>query len=160
MNELNALADLIRGWAQARLIIPNGRADGQWLKGFSELGELADGMAKSNRALIKDAIGDVFVCLVTHTSLAHITFVPLKNSGDRQADPLENFISLSQRFLSLKTVDSASARQIACTLVVSYLSYIAQAYSLTLEECVEFAWNTIKDRKGTTTPEGVFIKEE
>lgn len=45
-------------------------------------------------------------------------------------------------------------------VLVTLILY-AQLYdpALTLRSCLESAYNTIKDRKGTLTPEGVFVKE-
>lgn len=86
-------------WARDRKIIQNGSILAQGLKLVSEVGELADNLAKGR--CIKDDIGD---CMVVLNNLAHMS-------------------------------------------------------GLTLEECLEQAWNDIKDRKGTMNEHGVFIKE-
>jgi|SRR5690554_5001301 len=39
------------------------------------------------------------------------------------------------------------------------LIILAKQLNTSVEECLEIAWNEIKDRKGTTV-DGVFIKEE
>jgi len=51
-------------WAIARQIIPNSTAQAQCLKAVSEMGELADAVAKRDRNAMKDAVGDVIVCLI------------------------------------------------------------------------------------------------
>lgn len=86
-------------WAQARGILDNSTSDKQFLKLVSEVGELADNLAKGR--CVKDDIGD---CLVVLTIIAN----------------LEN---------------------------------------TTLSECIEQAWNDIKDRKGFLNEMGVFEKE-
>lgn len=92
--------DVIR-WAEARLIIPNGKPSSQLLKAVSEMGELADAEGKNNLEAIKDAIGDVMVCLINYCALRDIDLV----------------------------------------------------------ECLQGAYNEIKDRKGTLMPDGTFVKE-
>lgn len=86
-------------WSTDRKIIQNGNVLAQGLKLVSEVGELADNLAKGR--CIKDDIGD---CCVVLNNLVHM-----------------------QR--------------------------------LTLDECLEQAWNDIKDRKGSMNKHGVFIKE-
>jgi len=56
-------------WAEARRIIPNATTSSQLLKAVSEMGELADAEGKRNREAIKDAIGDVLVCLINYSAL-------------------------------------------------------------------------------------------
>lgn len=86
-------------WSTDRKIIQNGNILAQGLKLVSEVGELADNLAKGR--CIKDDIGDCCVVL--------------------------NNLALMQR--------------------------------LTLDECLEQAWNDIKDRKGLMNENGIFIKD-
>lgn len=85
-------------WAKDRKIIQNGNLQTQTLKLVSEVGELADNIAKGRDT--KDDIGDSFVVL-------------------------NNLVEM-------------------------------QGY--TWQECLEQAWNDIKDRKGHMNKNGVFIK--
>jgi len=62
-------------WAEDRKIIPNGKPHGQLLKAFSEMGELADAEGKGNLPAIKDAVGDVLVCLINYCALRDIDIV-------------------------------------------------------------------------------------
>lgn len=102
MKDLNELETLIVGWAKDRQIIPNATPESQVLKAVSEMGELADAILKGQDAEMKDAIGDVVVCLIN-----------------------------------------------LCALM-----------GVTLGECLQAAWEQIKDRKGTLLPNGCFVKEE
>lgn len=43
--------------------------------------------------------------------------------------------------------------------VLVTLVIYARLQGVSLEECLASAYDTIKDRKGTLTPEGVFVKE-
>jgi hypothetical protein len=89
-------------WSRDRQIVPNSTATAQYLKAASEMGELADALAKKDLNATADAVGDVLVCLI-------------------------NFCELS---------------------------------GLDIVQCLEGAYNEIKDRKGFLLPNGVFVKEE
>jgi NTP pyrophosphatase (non-canonical NTP hydrolase) len=51
-------------WADNRSLIDESNANRQMLKVMEEVGELASGLAKKDRAAIADAIGDSFVTLI------------------------------------------------------------------------------------------------
>lgn len=86
-------------WSTDRKIIQNGNVLAQGLKLVSEVGELADNLAKGR--CIKDDIGD---CCVVLNNLVHMQ-------------------------------------------------------GLTLDECLEQAWQDIKNRTGSMNEHGVFIKD-
>jgi NTP pyrophosphatase (non-canonical NTP hydrolase) len=44
--------------------------------------------------------------------------------------------------------------------MVTVMVAISELEGMTLTECVESAYDEIKDRKGTLMPNGVFVKEE
>lgn len=62
-------------WAEARKIIPNATPSSQLLKAMSEFGELADAEGKKNIEEIKDAVGDIMVCLINYCALRDINLV-------------------------------------------------------------------------------------
>lgn len=62
-------------WAEARKIIPNATPSSQLLKAVSEMGELADAEGKRDLEAIKDAVGDVLVCLINYCALRDIDMV-------------------------------------------------------------------------------------
>lgn len=99
---LTTLGDLeyaVLYWAQERKILQNSTPQVQFLKTVSEMGELADNLAKGKD--IRDDIGDVLVTL----------------------------------------------------------AIIANMRDTDLTECLAKAYDDIKDRTGTLTPEGVFVKD-
>ncbi len=67
-TELNVF-DSIRDWAQVRGIYNSGDSKTQFAKLVEEVGELAQGILKNDKAEIKDAIGDIVVVV---TNLAHL----------------------------------------------------------------------------------------
>ena len=92
--------DIIR-WAEARRIIPNATPTSQLMKAVSEMGELCDAEGKKDIEAIRDAVGDIMVCLINYCALRDINLV----------------------------------------------------------NCMELAYDQIKNRKGTLMPDGTFVKE-
>ena len=88
-------------WACERRIIPNAKASSQLLKAVSEMGELCDAENHDDTLEIKDAVGDVLVCIINYCALREIDIV----------------------------------------------------------DCLNGAYEVIKDRKGTLMPSGVFVKD-
>lgn len=66
------LEEKILQWSSDRGILQNGKSTSQLLKAISEMGELADAHAKNQPEEIKDAIGDIVVCLVNYCALQEI----------------------------------------------------------------------------------------
>lgn len=130
----------------------------QFLKLMEETGELFEGIAKNDEALIKDAIGDIQVVLIGLE-------MQLENTGrrlekvDRQTYYLFHLIywigELTKSFLG----DKAVPHVFSVKSMNMILGSIAQSFNTTPEECLEIAYNEIKDRKGKLI-NGVFVKEE
>lgn len=98
-NKMDLLTNKICNWAFMQRL-NEGSPDKQALKLGEEVGEIFEGIAKSNMEMVIDGIGDNFVALVI----------------------------------------------------------LALRYNLKIEDCVEYAYNQIKDRKGEMV-NGVFVKE-
>ena len=69
------LQTLVLQWSKDRKIIPNSTPVAQLLKSISEMGELADAENKGNEAEIKDAVGDILVCLINYCALRDLSLV-------------------------------------------------------------------------------------
>jgi len=67
-------AEILR-WAEARKIIPNAKPYSQLLKAVAEIGELCDAEGKRDIEGIKDAVGDVLVCLINYCALHDIDMI-------------------------------------------------------------------------------------
>jgi NTP pyrophosphatase (non-canonical NTP hydrolase) len=98
-DEISTMENLIKEWAIERGL-DKVEPSKQMVKLMEETGELASGIARDNKELIKDSLGDVYVVMVI----------------------------------------------------------LALRLGLDLQECIEGAYNEIKDRKGKLV-NGVFIKE-
>jgi hypothetical protein len=135
-------------WAKDRKIIPNSSTRIQCLKAVSEIGELADALIKHDVEAIKDAAGDIMVCMYIADYL----------SDDGLIDKCElaavSDISLSLSFLIKFHGISRSEN------INDVLAFIIEPYNLTLDECIDSAYEVIKDRKGTLLDNGVFVKDE
>lgn len=62
-------------WAEARRIIPNSTPAAQWKKGMEEMQELKDAIDTGNIDDLRDAVGDVVVCLINLCALADVDLV-------------------------------------------------------------------------------------
>jgi len=79
-------------WSRDRQIIPNSTATAQFLKAVSEMGELADALAKKDVALTADAVGDVMVCLINFCALAGLNPVECLEGAYHQIKDRKGFL--------------------------------------------------------------------
>lgn len=161
-ERLAELEELIIDWGKARKIIPNASAETQFMKIYSEVGEFTDVILKNDLPEIKDAIGDMFVLFTMWNQL--------KWNLEREEEPFIHEIEDEKRFFlefmtDLNTLFDFSLSKnrypagIHFNAMLDYLASYASHYELSLMECVESAYNEIKDRKGTLLPNGVYVKE-
>lgn len=162
MNELIAK---IEKWAEDRNIIKGSKPIDQAMKLFSEFGELADNVGKGRDC--RDDIGDVFVVL---------TIIAAQYQNEYMVDTFKSLVE-SNEINKLKSVkhlvhtlssylysfvwdvqDDYADPSIDLECCILYLVRIAELSNTTLAECVQIAYNDIKDRKGVMY-NGVFIKE-
>lgn len=156
---MNELIQKIEQWASDRNIIKGSKPIDQAMKLFSEFGELADNVGKGRDC--RDDIGDVFVVLTIITKQLGFSLSDYAKSEDivskspkyavaEIAHELAVFVSFAHKYN-----DFANNR---IGNIIDYLNAIATDSKSTLEECVQIAYNDIKDRKGVMS-NGVFIKE-
>ena len=157
----------VEQWQAERGIYEHSTALAQALKGVSEAGELADAVIKGDRDALKDAIGDVMVCLV---GVSKILDVDMQCTDDILID---HSISIQESAAAAAMIayfvsDIASdisqeaetwSIEDALESALIYLNIIAQENGFTLLECCESAWLEIKDRKGRMVAGGAFVKD-
>ena len=136
-------------WAKDRKIIPNSSTRIQCLKAVSEIGELADALIKHDVEAIKDAAGDIMVCMCIADNL----------SENRSVNRCE-LASVSDIITSLSILIKFDAVVLQSDGIPQMLTHIIEPYNLTLGECIDSAYEVIKDRKGTLLANGVFVKDE
>ena len=171
MEQLEAL---VVNWAKERKIIPNSTPESQLLKAVSEMGELADATLKGQDEEMQDAIGDVVVCLINlcalYGGLALYPYVDILNSPDYERRVHLRFSTPGAHVTSaVCQIGKLAGYQVHGLYMVmgDLIDDTAEClYNLcilkgwTLEECVEKAWEQIKDRRGTLLENGCFVKEE
>lgn len=159
MNEIIAK---IEQWGEDRNLIKGSTPLNQGMKLFSEFGELCDAVAKDDLKGIKDGIGDV---LVVCTIISKQVGIPLTidNLADLKELETKRYIGLLGYSLNsfVDTADQNDLLNISKdqSMIISTLDKIATAYDLTLEQCLEYAYNDIKYRRGLMY-EGVFVKSD
>lgn len=131
----------------------------QRLKLWEEFGELNASIARDDRDLIKDSIGDMLVVLIIYCQQLNYISVNRLFEFD-----IENYDFL--RKLDTSALIDYTAYEIlhlrnfiqSTNDIVNRLSVIAERYDMELEECLQSAYNEIKDRRGKMV-NGVFVKE-
>lgn len=158
----------VQGWAAERGIYEHSTALAQALKACSEAGELCDAVIKSDRDALRDAIGDVMVCLVNVSAMANVKCSPCHQSMERDK---HTAAAMSARWVShvaasacVDIIDGklhdSSSLPFDMKHAVIALKSMAGSADLDFMDCCEAAWSEIKDRKGRMVAGGAFVKEQ
>ncbi len=145
----------VQQWATDRGIYANGKASSQLLKALSELGELADAIAKNDRDGIADGLGDVMVCIINYCTMAELPIYAPRLERDKQYTSEECLgVIAAQIGGELRGLDTMYT-----DAAVDQLCYISALNGLYFLDCCDIAWNEIRHRKGFLNSNGVFVKE-
>lgn len=170
---MNKLFEQVREWADARNIIRGAKPIDQFAKLSSEFGELCehaedfevchDGEHDEIIAKIKDDIGDCLVVLTIITAQINMDVEVLMGADTCATSKAKHAGILRFGHAMGKLGDALLKRQIVeagvyAGIAGNYLSVIAKDYGLDIEDCLQAAYDDIKDRKGVMY-NGVFIKE-
>lgn len=147
-------------WHHDRNLIDGATDDGQFKKLMSEFGEYSDNLAKGR--CTKDDIGDMGVVLLNIAERNECVDSMLVNSltvHNAEYRTIHNAL----HDLSCSVFDECIAfyqESITESLIECWetLSSIAHESTYTLKECLEVAYNDIKNRKGQII-NGTFVKE-
>lgn len=133
----------------------------QMLKLYEEFGELASGLAKGNKEVVKDSIGDVVVVLIILAQQQGLEKISDFNiiCNHLQESDLMPQASETIGLISLRVRRTKDEIEEPIVRLISYLRTIAKYENLKFEDCLLQAWNGIKDRKGKLI-DGVWVKEE
>jgi phosphoribosyl-ATP pyrophosphohydrolase len=148
MSKIETLAQCVIGWADSKGILTKESSPRQFLKIIEESGETCQAILKNDMPSIIDGIGDIAVTIIIYS----------EQTGNK-IDYKAVFYNFRKR----------SHNEIVASLLsfiieghpkyaFSTLHELAESFDLSLEECLEAAWNEIKDRKGKTV-NGVFVKD-
>lgn len=155
--------DKVIEWAKARDFHTVNASD-QMLKLREEHGELNASIARKQTEGIKDAIGDMLVVLIIQNWLEEIDCQNLLfNYQKREKAHIHHALSEVDNFMAVLSLSilkhDKKAIHIASDSISQELDLIAGHYNFTLDECLEQAYNEIKDRKGKMI-DGVWVKAE
>ena len=165
---MQQLIKQIEQWAEERNLIEGSTPQKQMLKLMEEFGELCGGVAKNKPELIKDSIGDCFVVTVilckqlnlkaelyssvvisefkegkyADTSITEQLLEAVRNLGGI-AIPINQGWRITKEWIELFCIN---------------LMIISLFKGLSFKDCVQHAYDQIKDRKGKMI-DGVFVKE-
>ncbi|UTH14935.1 MazG-like family protein [Macrococcus equipercicus] len=167
MNNLEKLTEQIEQWAIDRnLHTADPRK--QMLKLGEETGELYSGMAKGNEELIKDSIGDAYVVITILSMQKNFSISEFVDSVEESTikDDAEMALQFSLALMlrtgslahSLKYSNDTDTLKMMTHWFIETLFDLAYALNVNYIECVQMAYDEIKDRKGKMI-DGVFVKE-
>ena len=171
MSRLVELTGLITQWGVDRRIVQNATAFAQTRKTHEEFCELVQALAwldgsspDTNDSVmedVKDAIGDIYVTLVMVCACNDTPIrmeLDFAQIGGMNKGPLKFIESLIPDLIRDAVEDNTTVR-ITARRIVCGLMALCDSMGLDFIECVELAYSTIKDRKGTLREDGVFVKE-
>nr|DAF69003.1 MAG TPA: hypothetical protein [Caudoviricetes sp.] len=153
---LNELISKIEQWAEDRNIIKGSKPIDQAMKLFSEFGELADNVGKGRDC--RDDIGDCAVVIIIISKQLGINVLDYKVDLGKPKNIKDEIAWLGYGITSELCTDSDTGKfdpDLRCEF--KRLGLIAEYFGYTLEECLQIAYNDIKDRKGILW-NGVFVK--
>lgn len=172
MADLQQLIKNIEQWAEDRNLIEGSTPQKQMLKLIEEYGELTSGVIKNNAEKIKDSIGDCLVVLSVLNSqfkkhgevfkfdkyLTEILSLELdSNHGLNKEEVIIDGLRSLHGITKLEHRFGRKPDDFLFSFII-VLRFIADVTCLRLEDCVQAAWDEIKDRKGRMI-DGVFVKE-
>lgn len=139
------LIENVKKWAEARNLIKGSTPERQFLKLVEEMSEFEADPA--------DSIGDTYVVLIILCEQLGYDFAELLVENDVQpVEPLKALGMLASNLARKQGCRESLQRLIATN------SLAADIEDLVRENCLQIAWDEIKDRKGKMV-DGVFVKE-
>lgn len=164
---MQQLIKQIERWAEDRNLIEGSTPQKQMLKLMEEFGELCGGVAKNKPEVIKDSIGDCFVVLTIMNAQYRNKSTKSNANQSHLLIPTGHFRATSLEEALLRTTAkignfanmTAPPDDWDVNSLANYLYLISQMTTLDFKDCVQHAYNQIKDRKGKMV-DGVFVKEE
>jgi|SRR5690625_564274 len=153
----NEFKQNVEQWASERGIYEHSTPEAQLLKALSELGELSDAIIKNDHEALKDAIGDVAVCMVNYARLAG-EYITNPDSTEK-TEGTTALIGALSIYIGGHIMSAEEKRFIDAYRTFETLVAICKNEGTTFIHCCARAWNEIKDRKGLMVPGGAFVKE-
>lgn len=144
MKTIQELIPLIENWAKEKGLLVPENTPKQYLKFLEEVGETAHEILHENWDKAKLEFGDIAVTAIIISKQLKIELHPAISKFDNTVG-----FELVVRYISSTTINK---------FFLFELSRLALGYKLDLTECLNLAWDKIKDRTGKTE-NGTFIKD-
>ena len=169
-RSLYALEQSILGWAHERNLIHGSTCRKQLAKTCEEFGELAAGLNKGKKDLIKDGVGDVLVTLIIANACAggaslfnseeagNDWIAPARPVRSMEASELVHELVQELAYICRNSEPADVYRTGRMKDMIRALNAASAFAGSSLAECLLTAWMEIKDRKGRMV-DGVFVKE-
>ena len=132
----------------------------QRLKLWEEFGELNAAIARDNHDLIQDSIGDMLVVMIIYCQQLNY---PIQSNRLIEVD-IEVYDFFKDAEIS-KLIEGVAFEIVGLRTsiqkiyeIVGFLNIVAERYDLFIEDCLQVAYDEIKDRRGKMI-NGVFVKE-
>lgn len=167
-NKYAKIKPLVILWAKERNLFNKPKPGKLLLKTLEEMNELLVAVEDRNVEEIKDALGNIVVTLIIYSEMKGIGLKKLENYplSEYKAEKLINEVlyHLINHWNELYSVEKHyneghTSKEFLIYDLISYLSIVGNHFGLNLWDCLESAYNEIKDRKGKTV-NGTFIKEK
>ena len=170
MKTIQELVPLIQEWAKERGIFDKSTPFDQLLKTHEEVGELIKACYDNDKPAIQDAIGDTMICLINYCYFIELDVIKkIKQAVELSLPELDIIAEVIDVYRSLGRLISINMRngdkklsepsEIRVFSIAHCLKEIALLENTTLEECLNIAYNKIKNRKGKMI-NGKFVKDE
>jgi hypothetical protein len=150
---LKELQSLVIDWAAERNMLNKDAAKNQYEYIYAESGEMVEAklkLKKDGLLPLIDGIGDTLVTLIVILAqLEKPQFLEVGKADTRVGD----FSMLMHRFVG----NYFNYDYVACAEITQSIAHL---YNLNPTDCLWYAYQIISKRKGYTTTEGTFIKDE
>jgi len=154
---MKELVQKVIQWAEDRNIIEGAKKTDQLHKLYQECGELSDNLCKGKCA--KDDIGDITVVLIILAKQSGFVFEADDLVYSHNLTAKRMYFDLMFNIECIRSsicLDELIKNEIKCAYWS--LLHICHALDYDVKECLEIAYNDIKDRKGILK-DGVWVKE-
>lgn len=165
MRDFEELSKLVFKWGKERKLYHKKHGatiESQYLKYLSEIGELSDALLKEDTEGVKDAIGDSIICLLAKLKLERNHKYINSFQHALNNDVLEDiYITIhpakkTPKYFIIKSIESSNKNTFDSIL---YLMMLEHHLVFKKNECLDSAYNEIKDRKGVMKNR-TFVKDE
>ncbi|MFC1158729.1 MazG-like family protein [Pasteurella multocida] len=157
------LINNFKQWARDRNLIDGSTPAAQSIKLSEEFGEVCAGISRRKQSLTEDGIGDCAVVLTIiaeqlgfKTSFDDVT-LPNDIAKGKNYLPYLN-MKIASLMLNAHAVSMPGFDDFDFECTCHYLVYVSAQQGCDFNDCLNKAWNEIKDRKGKMV-DGIFVKE-